>query len=246
MRLLMPDPRRRLEPYAQDAPWLAIRPLLAELFGLTNKDSSYVYLSDGGHFENPGIYEMVRRRCKWIVAIDGGQDPDRGFAHLGTAVLKVWIDLGVRISFPNPGLLQLPKETDPANVPYFALGKIEYVSDDPGASDNPPQGYILYVKPTVRGDELAADLISYKRTHAQFPHQSTGDQWFDEPQLEGYRVLGWLIITQMIDIAKIPRDGSGDLAKFFERVRRIDPKEFTLRTARHRQSHASRLSRLRS
>ena len=77
-------------------------------------------------------------------------------------MLKVWIDLGVRIRFPHPGLLQAPSKTDPAEVPYFALGTIEYTSDDPiGDTDEPPQGKILYVKATVRGDEWAADLISY-------------------------------------------------------------------------------------
>jgi hypothetical protein len=220
------EPDRRLEPFAQDAPWLAMRPLLAELFGLTNEHSSYVYLSDGGHFENLGIYEMVRRRCKWIVAIDGGQDPDRGFADLGNAVLKVWIDLGVRIRFPHPGLLQAPKETDPADVPYFALGTIEYVSDNPDDPDHPPRGHILYIKPTVRGDESAADLLSYKRAHTRFPHQSTGDQWFDEPQLEGYRVLGRLIIERITEAAS-PAAGSSpaNLTELFERVAQIDPKK---------------------
>jgi hypothetical protein len=42
-----------------------------ELFGLTDIEKNFVYLSDGGHFENLGIYEMLRRRCRTIVAVDG-------------------------------------------------------------------------------------------------------------------------------------------------------------------------------
>ena len=41
----------------------------------TTEDKAYVYLSDGGHFENLGIYEMVRRRCRLIVVSDAGRDP---------------------------------------------------------------------------------------------------------------------------------------------------------------------------
>ena len=44
---------------------------------------------------------------------------------------------------------------------------------------------MLYLKPGVRGDEGAADIVAYARAHREFPNQSTGDQWFDEPQLDG-------------------------------------------------------------
>jgi hypothetical protein len=55
---------------------LSLRELLSELLGMTTDDRSWVYLSDGGHFENLGIYELVRRRCRFIVASDAGGDPD--------------------------------------------------------------------------------------------------------------------------------------------------------------------------
>lgn len=58
--------------YQRAGPLFALKPILAELFGLTDDTSPYVYLSDGGHFENLGLYEMIRRRCKWIVVVDAG------------------------------------------------------------------------------------------------------------------------------------------------------------------------------
>ena len=61
--------------YHQASPTLSIRPLLAEAFGLTDACHPYVYLSDGGHFENLGLYEMVRRRCHCILVVDAGCDP---------------------------------------------------------------------------------------------------------------------------------------------------------------------------
>ena len=44
-------------------PHFSVGPIIAEAFGVTNDTSPYVYLSDGGHLENLGLYEMVLRRC---------------------------------------------------------------------------------------------------------------------------------------------------------------------------------------
>jgi hypothetical protein len=191
--------KQALAPYRQDAPWLSLLPLLTELFGLTGADSRYVYLSDGGHFENLGIYEMVRRRCRWIILSDADADPDRGFADLGNAVRKIWIDLGVRITFEESDLLRASGDTSAIDVPYCALGTIEYLNDEDGRVT----GKILYIKPVVRGTEPAADVIAYVRAHKDFPHQSTAEQWFDEPQLESYRVLGYWMTKRIVDSAKL-------------------------------------------
>ncbi len=75
-------------------------PFLYEIFGLTNDTRPFVYLSDGGHFENLGLYEMVRRRCRFIVVSDAGCDPDFVFEDLGNAVRKIAIDLG-RATVPS-------------------------------------------------------------------------------------------------------------------------------------------------
>src|SRR6185295_1190350 len=85
--------------YGEPGPSWAINPFLVEMFGRTTDDSEYVYLSDGGHFENLALYEMIRRRCRCIVVSDAGCDPDFGFADLGNAVRKISIDLGVYIGF---------------------------------------------------------------------------------------------------------------------------------------------------
>jgi hypothetical protein len=219
---------RPTESFKQDAPWLAFRPLFAELFGLTNEDSPYVYLSDGGHFENLGLYEMVRRRCRWIIVSDAGQDGARGFADLGNAVRKIWIDLGVRIIFPKASLLMTGADETSQGVPYIALGTILYVSDrvrDPSGMEQIPEGRILYIKPTVRGDEGAADIIAYRRAHVEFPHQSTGDQWFDEPQLEAYRALGYTIMSRIV--AAAGTEGATkplELDALFRSLETIDPR----------------------
>lgn len=87
----------RDRPYAKEGPNFALGALLAETLGLTTEDRKYVYLSDGGHFDNLGLYEMVRRRCRFILIVDAGYDPNFEFEDLGNAVRKIWIDLNVAI-----------------------------------------------------------------------------------------------------------------------------------------------------
>src|SRR5207302_1870602 len=69
------NPRTGNELYWYTGPLMALRPLFMEMFGLTSETEPWVYLSDGGHFENLGLYEMVRRRCRMIVVSDAGCDP---------------------------------------------------------------------------------------------------------------------------------------------------------------------------
>jgi hypothetical protein len=87
------------ETYKWDGPKRATRLLFDEALGRTTDQSPYVYLSDGGHFENLGLYEMVRRRSRLIVLIDAGCDGEFAFEDLGNAVRKIYIDLGIRITF---------------------------------------------------------------------------------------------------------------------------------------------------
>jgi len=155
--------------------------LLKELLGLTDEESSYVYLSDGGHFENLGIYELVRRQCSHIVAIDAGADSLNTFDDLGNAIRKCYADFGVVIDIRVD---ELKRKTDGQVDGYCAVGTIHYREGEPGT--------LIYIKPGLSGQEQA-DLLNYARTHGAFPHQPTSDQWFDESQFESYRKLGHCI-----------------------------------------------------
>jgi hypothetical protein len=184
------------ESYQSDGPKWAAKPLFYEAFGQTTYESRYVYLSDGGHFENLGLYEMVRRRCRFIVAIDAGCDPDLAFADLGNAVRKIYIDLGIRIRFVGlEALRNHPSalDGDPTKIPYFAIGTIDYKEADGGGNN----GYVLYIKPAYHGTE-GAGIRSYATANQKFPHEATADQWFTESQFEGYRSLGLEIANDIL------------------------------------------------
>jgi hypothetical protein len=169
----------------REGPLFSFVPIVNETFGLTTDESKYVYLSDGGHFENLGIYEMVRRRCRYIVVSDADCDPDCQFEDLGNAVRKAWIDLGVDIRFRSIDVTA--RKPDPVDGVYCAIAEIRY----PEAKDKP--GLLLYIKPGYHGTE-PADVRAYAALHPAFPHESTAEQWFSESQLEAYRVLGSHIV----------------------------------------------------
>jgi hypothetical protein len=168
-------------------PESSIRPIVDEAFGLTNDASPYVYLSDGGHFENLGLYEMILRRCHYILAIDAGQDLQCSFADLGEAVRKIRIDFGISIEFDEINIF--PRDCDLREGQKgrnCAIGRICYSDlDGPSAAD----GVLIYIKPACYGDE-PRDIYEYFKRSATFPHESTGDQFFSESQFESYRMLG--------------------------------------------------------
>lgn len=177
--------------FGQPAPTSSVLPVLDEAFGLTDDKNPYVYLTDGGHFENLGLYEMVLRRCHVIVVSDAAADGDYRFGDLGNAIRKVRIDLGIPIEFTAMPIFRDVPEGKKAM--YWAVGKIRYgCIDGAGVKD----GLLLYIKPAVYEKE-PRDVLEYKKSHPEFPHQTTADQFFDEPQFESYRILGSHIADQI-------------------------------------------------
>jgi hypothetical protein len=183
-------------------PWHATAHLLRELLGATNRYSPYVNLSDGGHFDNLGLYEVVLRRCRLVVVSDAGCDPGSGFGDLGNALRKIRIDFGIPITFDAKGIEILPRAKDgaPPQGPglYCAIGTIHYDAVDPAGA---PDGKIVYLKPTLaRSGEAAVpyDVLAYALGNGSFPHESTADQWFSEAQFESYRALGAHLVGSLV------------------------------------------------
>ncbi len=173
--------------WTDPGPHAAARWLTTEALGLTANDSPYVYLSDGGHFENLALYEMVLRRCRNIVVLDAGCDPAFGYEDLGNALRKIRIDQGIDIVFDEAGMEQLRD-----GKKRYATAAIRYSSAD-GAGV--PDGNLVYIKPMLRGNE-ATDVRSYAVQSRTFPHETTADQFFNETQTESYRLLGLQSVTE--------------------------------------------------
>ena len=166
-----------------------------EMLGLLNERSSNIYLTDGGHIDNTGIYQLLKRRCKLIVAVDAEADAQMNFESFVKMQRYARIDLGVRIELPWQEIRTVSLDTQKKiadkdvavpsysrNGPHCAVGVIEYSKSE--------FGYLLYIKSSMSGDEN--DYITdYKRRFPAFPHETTGDQLFSEEQFEVYRSLGF-------------------------------------------------------
>jgi hypothetical protein len=174
-----PNPARHA--WRNASPAIGLLALFSELFGFSNETSNFVYLSDGGHFDNTGIYELVRRRCKVIYVVDAGADGDLRFEDLGRAIRQCRIDFGVDIEI---NLKDMRKSGKLLPKSGYAEGKIHY-------HDGTPPGTIVCIKPTMCAalDE-PVDIHEFSARNASFPHQTTGDQFFNESQFESYRLLG--------------------------------------------------------
>jgi len=190
------------------APWW----LTSELLGSVDDTSKYVYLTDGGHFDNMGLYELVRRRCYKIVICDAEQDGDYVYEGIGASIRKCRIDFGAEIELDFSAITPNTKsELSPTHV---VRGTIRYPETPPGE-----EGEILYIKasltakapkqpnagkppaPPVRGSvtlpDVPGDVQNYKLQHEDFPHDSTAEQWFTESQFESYRCLGVRVIESL-------------------------------------------------
>jgi hypothetical protein len=183
--------------------------LMNELTGTTTEEAREVYLSDGGHFDNLGVYELVRRRCRLIIACDAGADADYLCVDLARVVEKCRVDFGAEIKIdlgelrPSallfPGDEKLRESTSP-----FCVGTIHYAHGHPGK--------LIYIKPCLNRELLpqAQDVLAYARTDIKFPHQSTADQFFDEAQFESYRALGYVCGSAASDsVESAMRDANG-------------------------------------
>lgn len=169
------------------------------------ENSGYLELSDGGHFENLAIYELVRRRCAVVIVCDGGQDAASSYSDFVTAIQRIKQDFGATVVLKDrygPELLvprkrdnTYPKDAEYADKGYF-VGTIDY--GDRGGGPWPQKGLLIYMKTTMIGS-LSMTAKGYKGAHPDFPDQTTGDQFFDEEQFEAYRELGYRIAEQAID-----------------------------------------------
>jgi hypothetical protein len=212
-------------------PGFALLYLLRELFGSANDRSKYVNLSDGGHFENMGLYELARRRCKFIIVCDAEEDPEMKFCGIGNAVNRCRSDFGAEIDLD---LRPLQVKEDGFSQTHCVVGTIRYPPPQPqpqpegatravcGCLDEPGDdqytGIILYVKTSLVGDE-PADLLAHKLQHDTFPQDTTANQWFNETQFESYRRLGYHIAMTAIRPALQPDHDRvkerGEIARLF-------------------------------
>jgi len=171
------------------------------------------YLSDGTHFENSGLYELVRRRVELMIAVDGSEDSAYRFDEMAQLSRRVRLDFGASIEWLDPvregGARGWEVFADAEGIPAWvrnwfdpeALGALSAIRRDagkgaalariryPGTSRT---SWLVLVKPCLAAAPASLDLRCYAASHQGFPNQSTLDQFFDDQQWESYRLLGQL------------------------------------------------------
>lgn len=171
-------------------------------FGL-DENRGHVHLSDGGGFENLGIYELIRRRVRYLIVTDAGADPDTTLSDLGRAIERARVDFGARIRIDADRLFH--QRNDALMQQPYAIGTIHYADGSTGE--------ILYIKPKLCMD-LSADIYAYWRAHPAFPDEPTSEQFFGETQFEAYRALGQQIMQRLL-----PDSPVADIGEWLRQIR---------------------------
>ncbi len=179
--------------FLQSADADGISPMLDEIVGHSDDVDRYVYLSDGGHFDNLALYEMLRRRCRYMVVVDAGQDASYAYADLSMLIQHASIDFDIKVDFAS---VQQVGET--SLRPAGTLASVTYPEiheevDEKGKivrkGQKKQNGTILYLKPWLAPD-APMELRAFKVLRPKFPHEPTTNQFFTETDFESYRQLG--------------------------------------------------------
>jgi len=181
--------RREGSRFSKDRPpRTALRPgwsyALREAFGLNSLALNYVYVTDGGHWENLGLVELLRRGCTRIVCFDASEDREQPLTALGQAIALARDELGVAIAIDTkpiwPGSAQSALDRRYARS-MVATGIITY--------PNGTHGQLILVKNHLPAD-APRDVLAYAETDSSFPFDSTLNQFFDDQRFDAYRALG--------------------------------------------------------
>jgi hypothetical protein len=195
-----------------------------ELLSSIGTNNNMVNISDGGHIENLAVYELLRRRCRLILAVDGGEDPLYTFADLENLVIRARNELGIDIRFrPNeePETLIRPRPSTGYSIQRFAVADLYLLwRDDKVESDKLIEtphkfGTLVYIKSSVTApmgklhitqeeDPMKYDTYKYKIYHPVFPHEPTSDQFFDPIQWESYYQLGQFVGADILGLKDDP------------------------------------------
>ncbi|MEP6746212.1 MAG: patatin-like phospholipase family protein [Bacteroidota bacterium] len=184
----MGNPRKST--WRRSEPRFGLGYIFNNLVGKTNTRSDYVALSDGGHFDNMGLYELIRRKCAYIVLCDGEQDGDFTCEGFANAIRRCRIDFGADIQIDISPIVT--RKNNKFSGDHCALGDIHY------AGGGKP-GKLLYIKSSLVEKDLPVDVFEYAKKNDTFPQQTTADQFFDEEQFESYRKLGQWIAGKVFD-----------------------------------------------
>jgi hypothetical protein len=198
-------------------PWWPYYHML-DLMNETHAGRARVSVSDGGNIENLAVYELLRRRCRLIVALDAGADPDFGFSDLRNLVIRARQELHLVIRFrQEPERVVRPEPSNGFSRAHFAVADVLELGNEARGW----RGLLVYVKSSLRAPQspktVDSESFRYKTQHPAFPHESTADQFFDGAQWRAYYYLGRFMAGDLLgeDVTDPTRTGVCDLSGLF-------------------------------
>ena len=171
--------------------------LLKEGIGKTSVTDRRLYITDGGHYDNLGLVEALRRRPATIIVLDASNDTENSFRALGEAVATARMDLDCEIEIDPAPMIT----ADGAAKIAWVTGRLAYAD---GASAK------VHFAKAVKLDGAGLDTRVYAGRHPEFPRTGTGDQFYGEFDFEAYRRLGWTATSGLVkamDAEVTPTDG---------------------------------------
>lgn len=212
------DPKDETRPWPKSLPTIrGAGYFYRELLGINNDDARLVQVTDGGHYENLGLVEALRRRCRLIFCIDAGGDAPPLLSSLSDAMRLAKYELGVKIDLNEQGKYSVDNIAAGSGRQYpeghalarlnsrvtkgtVAFGRITYPPAAGLTGFQKPRGILIFAK-AVLWEDCPEWLLTYAASSTLFPHDPTSDQWFNEAQFAAYTTLGTIMGRHAVECA---------------------------------------------
>jgi hypothetical protein len=132
--------------------------LLKEFFGLHDPNDLYIYITDGGHWENTGLVELIRdRNIDEVVCLDADEKPRETATEIATAISLAKLECNADIRL-NLDVLRGPRDgwrgTDysPQSVALGVITRGDHL------------GLLWYAKPCSPGRRLWNSCLTRRAT----------------------------------------------------------------------------------
>jgi hypothetical protein len=172
--------------------------LWREMLGRNRLAGRFLYVSDGGHYDNLGLVELLRRGCRTIYCVDAGGGRTSG--ALADAIALARTELNVDIAM-EADAVELAEDAATQRARRACVrGRITFPPTRDG--DEAVEGTLFYVRSLVT-DDAPWQVLAYQQSHSVFPHHSTLDQFFDDERFEAYRALGEHVARTAVGLERL-------------------------------------------
>jgi hypothetical protein len=156
--------------------------LFYEIFGRHPLRSRFLYATDGGHVENLGLVELLRRNCTTIVAFDASGNAQDRLSTLGEAIAQARSELCIDIQLHSPTELTVWDKDTRLNTTDHITGTIHF-------PNRRKPGLLVFGKAVVTAD-APWDVQAYLAKDPEFPTHGTVDQLYTGETFDAYQSLG--------------------------------------------------------